>query len=255
MSVAVSAFGEIGAKGGTGSVVSRVVGIAFALGAVLSYGLVYVLVNVEYGKDNAICPSAICFLLSLLECGVNFVYMCFVVIPNWHQWVVSPMRDNDRSATYIVLVYLSLVVVDGLHQIGFFHCLSFGKVAAVTSGVNKAAQAVGLFIFSDMLFCGDDEDQCLNVWKLVGTVGVCICVLTYTGDKHIRSLLGYGDGDNSVKCTRAICERATEERDKHGMPVVSYTGLEEDSARSDDTGAGPAVAAVKRRDGASYRKV
>eukprot|EP00939_MAST-03C_sp_MAST-3C-sp1_P003671 g3671.t1 len=158
------------------------------------------------------------------------------------------MRDNDRSATYIVLVYLSLVVVDGLHQIGFFHCLSFGKVAAVTSGVNKAAQAVGLFIFSDMLFCGDDEDQCLNVWKLVGTVGVCICVLTYTGDKHIRSLLGYGDGDNSVKCTRAICERATEERDKHGMPVVSYTGLEEDSARSDDTGAGPAVAAVKRRD-------
>lgn len=71
----------------------------------------------------------------------------------------------------------------------------FGKVAATSSGVNKALQAAILFVFSHLLFCDKSQPafamQCMNREKIIGTCGVVAGVLLYAFDKKIMKVLGW----------------------------------------------------------------
>ena len=71
----------------------------------------------------------------------------------------------------------------------FYFCTSFGKVAATSSGVNKALQAAVLFVTSHYIFCDATssiyKEQCMNTEKIIGTVGVVGGVLLYALDTRI----------------------------------------------------------------------
>jgi len=186
LSVSLSAIGEI--LENTQHLSSIILGVSAALGAVVFYGALYLELNVVLEKDDAPNPVSLCVWISALECVPNLFYFLFVTCVYWNDWIIEPVLEGKGSTSYIIILLVIIIITDGFHQIGFFQCCSFGKIAAITSGVNKSAQAVGLFVFSDLIFCGesgDDKKQCMNTYKIIGTVGVSISVLAYALDGYL----------------------------------------------------------------------
>ena len=184
ISVMFSAMGEILAKSDQ-SLRYRILGVGAAFGAVIFYGTLYLQLNVELEKKDSPSPVVLCIFISACECIVNLIYFLSAVYVNWNDWILEPVSEGGGSTFYIVILLVVVTLVDGFHQIGFFECCSFGKIAAVTSGVNKSAQAVGLFVFSDIMFCGRDDTQCMNTYKIIGTIGVSLSVLAYALDDRL----------------------------------------------------------------------
>ena len=166
--VAVSALGQLsgatasGGGGGGGSFLSTLLGIASALGASVSYGTEYVLLSDYFERDAAgvrptrrkpVSRMFLLFSVSLMETFACLLYFVCVVIPRWEPWVAAPMRARNTTALYGVSAVASIALIDGTHQIGFYYCCGFGKVAATSSGVNKALQAAILFVISAWIFC------------------------------------------------------------------------------------------------------
>ena len=194
--VIVSAGGAI--KGGS-NFLDTLLGICFALGATFGYGTVYVLLNDLFEKDkelalrtNAprISQTFLLLCVALIETFANLLYFVCVVIPMWTPWVAEPMKEKNTSLGYGFLLFILLVVVDGSHMIGFYFCTSFGKVAATSSGVNKALQAAILFVCSHYIFCSSHQRQCMNTGKTIGTIGVVCGVLLYALDTKVVALFG-----------------------------------------------------------------
>ena len=189
VSVMLSAMGEILANTHQSSM-NRVLGVVAALGAVIFYGTLYVQLNVVLEKKDSPSPVELCVLISACESVVNLIYFLSVVYVHWNDWIAEPVLEGGSSISYVVTLLVVITIIDGFHQIGFFECCSFSKIAALTSGVNKSAQAVGLFVFSDLIFCGRSDDsrtQCMNTYKIIGTIGVSLSVLAYAFDSQLFS--------------------------------------------------------------------
>ena len=202
--VLLAALGQL--RGGN-DVGNTMLGIGCALGAVVSYGNEYLMLGDIFQRNREAHTadphgvpilSKTLMLLSVasIEVCVCTCYLLAVVVPRWDAWVAAPMAAQGTSVAYGAGMLALTSVVDGTHQIGFYFCTSFGKVAAVSSGVNKALQAAVLFVASALLFCDEADPrlktQCLNVNKILGTVGVCCGVLLYAFDKPIARACGCG---------------------------------------------------------------
>jgi len=173
------------------------------------------------------------FSVSLMETFACLLYFVCVVIPRWEPWVAAPMRARNTTALYGVSAVASIALIDGTHQIGFYYCCGFGKVAATSSGVNKALQAAILFVISAWIFCdpsdaaGGGATQCLNAEKSVGTAGVCISVLLYACDGSITRWCGWerggGDGGNGAE-NESDALVPTSPKSGAAVAVVASTG-------------------------------
>jgi hypothetical protein len=71
----------------------------------------------------------------------------------------------------------------------------------IFSGVSKSLQAISLFFISDWLFCSDSPTQCVNLYKIIGTCGVCIGILLY------------GYHEQATQCAISSCGNAKERPD------------------------------------------
>eukprot|EP00928_Gymnodinium_smaydae_P074575 TRINITY_DN57606_c0_g1_i1.p1 TRINITY_DN57606_c0_g1~~TRINITY_DN57606_c0_g1_i1.p1 ORF type:complete len:352 (-),score=33.18 TRINITY_DN57606_c0_g1_i1:178-1233(-) len=126
--------------------------------------------------------SILAIKVGLIECSVLLPYFFFYVLPNWKQLVLDPMGANAPPASMCFAWYAVYLVIGALHQYGFYYCLSFSNLAAVTSGVNKTIQAAVLFFASSALFCNIAPAQCITRNKMYATIGVCFGVLLYASD-------------------------------------------------------------------------
>eukprot|EP00941_MAST-03F_sp_MAST-3F-sp1_P005990 g5990.t1 len=169
-------------------------------------------INVEYKLSQT------CLLLAVsgIETFICCVYFVFVVLPHWTIWVSEPVRvyekggefdeiehiDNvvdgdDNIVLWIILQFVLVTFISGFHLVAFYYCTSFGKAAAVSSGVNKALQAAILFVVSHLLYCSPTyPEQCMNGAKMLGTIGVCVGVLLYAFDTQINTLLSRTSSDS-----------------------------------------------------------
>jgi drug/metabolite transporter (DMT)-like permease len=193
-------FSALGQLDGASDASWTLVGIASALGATLSYGTLYVQLSETYCAGAELSQTCFCLVVSGIETAWCALYFLLLTLPRWHEWVVAPMEDaeakggaDSQSAagnSSALMLFVAIVLFDGAHQIGFYYVTSFGKIAAIGSGVNKALQAAILFIVSHWLFCSRTEtSQCMNLLKSLGTFGVCLGVVAYAFDREVEGLL------------------------------------------------------------------
>jgi drug/metabolite transporter (DMT)-like permease len=115
------------------------------------------------------------------------LYMSIFVFPNWSEYMFNDQNKGSTtnawhygSTEYTALFYTVFVISVGAHQQSVYHCLCHGASSAVTAGVSKSLQAAGTFMLSALIFCKTEHDQCLNVWKIVGMIGIVFTVLWYS---------------------------------------------------------------------------
>jgi len=162
----------------------QVLGIIAALLSVLFFGIEYVFGNEIFKVAERTLkadPSVIALLVGLMEVGVIGTYMLIFDGVRWNEEISDPVKDSGTSTGRVVMYIIFFLLACGIHQFGFYFSLTFGKYAAVTSGVNKCLQAAVQFYLSHIFYCSDEKpEQCVDAYKIIGTIGVCVGILGYT---------------------------------------------------------------------------
>eukprot|EP01050_Picozoa_sp_SAG11_P012651 SAG11_NODE_1420_length_4956_cov_5.104797_1_plen_447_part_00 len=155
---------------------------AFALGTAagvcgaLSYAICYVLTEMVQKADDAPPPEALCVFLGMVGTPVIGLYVVLWDGPAW-DYMVADQLDGDVSYRSYVMVYGAVIVLCFAHNLAFFYLT---KLSAVMAGINKAVQAVTVFVASHVLYCGRDSNQCLTFGKGVAMVFVVSGVLLFS---------------------------------------------------------------------------
>lgn len=186
-SVGLSAAGQLKSTGG----VYQVICILAILISAMLFGLNFVLV------DNIVTTK-----LSPIEIGLFFwpnlvicvLWVCIFDGLNYQRYVIDSIKRSnpDYSSFTIIGLLVLFFLSNGSHQISMFYQLNEGKIAAVTTGVNKILQAALVFISSDLIYCPKHQwnkhredvqlEQCIDTFKLIGFIGTLIGVLVYSFD-------------------------------------------------------------------------
>jgi len=165
-----------------GNIFEMVGGIATAILATVCYGGSYTLINTTFENGDAPEQHVGAFAMGVWAMGFCVVYFLVVGIPMWNPWIRDPVLNADEEATWqnILMYSMLLILINGTHQVSSFYCLSFGKVANITTGVSKALQAAATFIVSSIIYCNRDKKQCMNTEKDIGVTITCIGILAYS---------------------------------------------------------------------------
>eukprot|EP00768_Dysnectes_brevis_P005880 gnl/Dysnectes_brevis/4425_a5944_1005.p1 GENE.gnl/Dysnectes_brevis/4425_a5944_1005~~gnl/Dysnectes_brevis/4425_a5944_1005.p1 ORF type:complete len:353 (-),score=91.05 gnl/Dysnectes_brevis/4425_a5944_1005:37-1095(-) len=123
-------------------------------------------------------PQRLCGLVGIFDIVWLSLYVLIYTVPRWQELVVDPIVDAGSRWTEIAILYVLLTLVDALHA-GFFYNM-IGVVGSVSMAVFKTVASVGVFIGSALIFCGVDQSECMNVYKVVSLFTVCGGVVGYS---------------------------------------------------------------------------
>jgi hypothetical protein len=115
--------------------------------------------------------------------------MTFHTVPNWDALVTQPVKEAGGSEEVIFLCLAAAIFFHALHMISYFHMVK--NAGAVSVGVLKSGQAIGIFAVSAWAFCGMQESQCATRGRAVACGIVCGGVVMYSWTKTRR---GKGKG-------------------------------------------------------------
>ena len=135
-------------------------------------------------------------LTGLFNCSLILIFVCIYGLPRWHKLFIDKVTNKDNKDDgndkhwynknglndeymYIGLLYLAVAIGNAIHIYCFFYAISKSK-SSVSAGINKAFQAIGVYILSDILFCSSQPIQCLTLWKSVGVALVVVGILGYS---------------------------------------------------------------------------
>jgi len=166
----------------------QVFGIIAALVSVVFNGMNYVVLNSRLRLPNAPDPFTGCLIANLTNTIIYLVYFFAYVNWNWADLVTTPISEKgfQEKISFVISIFISMALNNGLHQLSWYAFLSSEDIAAVTAGVIKAITAASVFFLSHFLFCNSEPAQCINSWKIIGSVGVVFGVLVYTFHDKLR---------------------------------------------------------------------
>jgi len=98
--------------------------------------------------------------------------------------VLTPMKEHGTTPNQALLVLLSLSMSNLIHALSFFYTLKHFPGGATSAGVMKGLQAVLVFLFSSVVYCGKTNisggsEMCFTLSKLASLVVVVGGVLLF----------------------------------------------------------------------------
>ncbi|CAJ1959709.1 unnamed protein product [Cylindrotheca closterium] len=165
-------------------------GATLVLVGSMMHGLFYVMSEyiMTYGDDR---------LTARQNCAIqNFTAMCFFFV--WQVVYTMPRADEKlwqpMEATGTTLpIGISFLILFGaanlIHAISFYHTLKYFPGGATSAGVMKGLQAVLVFVFTHLAFCGrrGGPEMCFTKTKFLSLVTV------------VSGVIGYGLATNDEK--------------------------------------------------------
>merc|ERR1712176_1576565 len=118
-----------------------------------------------------------CYKMGFYGLIVVCLYILFNVIPNWNTIFIHEITTHNGSGIIIIISYFWIFVSNFLHNWSYFILLH--NAGAVSTGINQALRAVGVFVISAICFCHLQESQCFNSFKFLSLIIVIIGVLRY----------------------------------------------------------------------------
>jgi len=178
----LSGFGQNGSKHSESS--SNLTNVSMAFGQLLWPLITTILYSIEYvmiekllqGKD-APSDNELCYKMGFYGLIVSCSYILIKVIPNWDSLFIHNITIHHGSGLLVLISYLWIFISNFAHNWSYFQLLK--NSGAVSTGINQALRAVGVFVISGICFCDLQESQCFNSFKFLSLIIVMVGVLRY----------------------------------------------------------------------------
>lgn len=178
----LSGFGQSGSKHSESG--SNLANLYMAFSQLLWPFITTVLYSIEYvliekllqGKD-APSDNELCYKMGFYGLIVSCSYIIIKVIPNWSTVFIHNITIHHGSGLLILISYFWIFNSNFAHNWAYFILLK--NSGAVSTGINQALRAVGVFVISGICFCDLQESQCFNSFKFLSLIIVMVGVLRY----------------------------------------------------------------------------
>eukprot|EP00483_Globobulimina_turgida_P000512 UN00512 len=141
------------------------------------YAIEYVCIEKLLQSKNAPSNNELCYKQGFY--GLIFVclYILFNVIPKWNNVFLHQVHVHNGSVIVIMGSYFLIFISNFLHNWSYYVLLH--NSGAVSTGINQALRACGVFVISGVCFCELQESQCFDSFKFLSLIIVIIGVLRY----------------------------------------------------------------------------
>lgn len=157
------------------------------LGEDVMYGLVLVVFgSAMHALTYVFCEAIMAIgeeTLSILQnCAVQGIVACLAFLvwqivytaPRFDEKIWDPMQEAGTTVLQGLGILSVFAVVNLVHSITFYHTLLHFPGGATSAGVMKGLQAVLVFVFTDLAYCGrtGGEEMCFTRAKFMSIVTV-----------------------------------------------------------------------------------
>jgi len=121
------------------------------------------------------------FVQASVAGGLYLVWQLIYTLPHSSELIRIPMQNAGTNVWYALILLGGFGMANVVHSLTYFHTLLHFPGGATSAGVMKGLQAVLVFIFTNVLYCGTlgGSEMCFSNTKLVSFVTVCGGVFGY----------------------------------------------------------------------------
>jgi len=171
-----------------------------AVGSMI-HALTYVASEAVMTKgDDTLSVQANCAIQGIVSCSVLFTWQVFYTLPRFNELILEPMQNSHTSYLKAITILLSFTLANLVHALCFFHTLKYFWGGSTSAGVMKGLQAVLVFVFTSIAFCGHfgGEELCFSRVKFLSLMTVVAGVLLFgkATEHAMNSNGGYTRIDN-----------------------------------------------------------
>lgn len=140
--------------------------------------------------ENKISVRANCAVQGIVACFALLMWQLLYTIPRFDELIGGPMAEAGSPWVDAAIVLGSIGLANLIHSLSFFHTLKNFPGGSVSAGVMKGLQAVLVFIFTSIVFCGTEgtgAEMCFDGLKFLSLIVVVGGVVLYgwaTDRKH-----------------------------------------------------------------------
>jgi hypothetical protein len=163
----------------------KLLGVCASLGAAVVYGTVYALAECLMSDAHPPKPAVVATYVGLGVTGTLGSFILFAVLPHWDEVASSVALANVLSWGGIICCFLIMMFSALCHAIVYYSLLP--AVGAATVGLLNAGRAVGVFVFSGIVFCSWQTVQCFTWARGVATVVVIGGIIVFTYGKALKN--------------------------------------------------------------------
>ena len=147
------------------------------------HALVYVISEklMTHGEEK-ITVRANCAVQGFVALFCFSIWEILYTLPRFEELIAEPVRATGSTWTDVTLVLFSIGLANLIHGFSFFITLKNFPGGSVSAGVMKGLQAVLVFVFTSLVFCGlpgTGEEMCFDTLKLISLIVVVGGILIY----------------------------------------------------------------------------
>mmetsp|Transcript_26853 Transcript_26853/g.39778 ORF Transcript_26853/g.39778 Transcript_26853/m.39778 type:complete len:419 (+) Transcript_26853:182-1438(+) len=136
----------------------------------------------QHGECTELTVQQNCAMQGIVATAAYLVWQFIYTKPHYQERIAIPMQDAGTSPHYAILLLLSLSASNLMHALTFFYTLKYFPGGATSAGVMKGLQAVLVFIFTSLVYCGSSlggDEMCFTTLKFASLVVVCGGVIMF----------------------------------------------------------------------------
>mmetsp|Transcript_4912 Transcript_4912/g.11695 ORF Transcript_4912/g.11695 Transcript_4912/m.11695 type:complete len:422 (+) Transcript_4912:109-1374(+) len=135
----------------------------------------------DFGQNDSLSVSQNCAIQSGVGCLVFLIWQLVYTLPNYDEVLSQPMQQAGTGPWMALFILSCFGFANLVHSLTFFYTLSHFPGGATSAGVMKGLQAVLVFGFTHLCFCGrtGGDEMCFSSSKWLSLITVCGGVLAY----------------------------------------------------------------------------
>ena len=158
------------------------------------HALVYVISEklMTHGEEK-ITVRANCAVQGFVALFCFSIWEILYTLPRFEELIAAPVRATGSTWVDVMLVLSSIGLANLVHGFSFFVTLKNFPGGSVSAGVMKGLQAVLVFVFTSLVFCGSPgtgEEMCFDTLKLISLIVVVGGILIYGWETDRRHRQG-----------------------------------------------------------------
>ena len=146
------------------------------------HALTYVMSEAVMTKgDETLSIQVNCAVQGIASCSALVLWQIFYTLPRFNELILGPMEASRTSYLKAMCILCSFTLANLVHALCFFHTLKHFWGGSTSAGVMKGLQAVLVFVFTSIAFCGrlGGDEMCFSRVKFMSLVTVVGGVLLF----------------------------------------------------------------------------
>ena len=122
-----------------------------------------------------------CAIQGIVASLVFLLWQIVYTLPRFDEKIWEPMQTAGTTASHAFVILILFGLSNTVHSITFFHTLRHYPGGATSAGVMKGLQAVLVFVFTHLAYCGRSggEEMCFTYEKFLSLITVTSGVIGY----------------------------------------------------------------------------